>query len=119
SVNGIADTTGPKISSRTTFMFSLVSTSTVGSTKYPLSPCRPPPATALAPSERPDSRKPQTRLSCSSETRGPISLDSSHPGPTLIFFAFDHFVEDALLHIQAGAGAAALSMVKEDGAGRA
>src|SRR5678816_2438378 len=69
-------------------MFSLVSTSTVGSTKYPLSPCRPPPATALAPSERPDSRKPQTRLSCSSETRGPISLDSSHPGPTLIFFAF-------------------------------
>ena len=38
SVNGIAATTGPKISSCTTFMFSFVLTSTVGSTKYPLSP---------------------------------------------------------------------------------
>jgi len=44
--NGIAQTTGPKISSRTTFMSGVVSVSTVGSTKYPRSPARPPPAGA-------------------------------------------------------------------------
>ena len=33
--------------------------------------------------------------------------------------AFDHFVEDALLHVQPRAGAAALSVIEEDGAGRA
>src|SRR6185312_13592589 len=48
SRNGIAVTTGPKISSCTTFIFSFVFTSTVGFTKYPLLPTRLPPVTAFA-----------------------------------------------------------------------
>jgi hypothetical protein len=52
--NGIAHTTGPKISSRTTFMSGVVSVSTVGSTKYPRSPIRPPPAGAWAPASTPE-----------------------------------------------------------------
>ena len=87
SVNGIAVTTGPKISSRTTFMFSFVSTNTVGSTKYPRSPALCPPATAFAPSENPDSKYPQTRFICSSDTSGPICVSGSRPAPTLIFRA--------------------------------
>src|SRR5262249_48093457 len=43
--------------------------------------------TALAPSEKPDSKNPQTRLSCSSDTRGPMSVEDSMPGPTRILSA--------------------------------
>ena len=58
SVNGTAHTTGPKISSRTIFIWECTSLNTVGATKYPLSRCfgRPPPAATVAPSRRPCSR---------------------------------------------------------------
>src|SRR4029077_15254460 len=60
-LNGIAHTTGPKISSRTTFMSGVVSVSTGGSTKYPRSPPRPPPAAAPAPTPAPGG-SPRARL---------------------------------------------------------
>jgi hypothetical protein len=48
-------TTGPKISSRTTLVFGLVSTSTVGSMNQPGPSSFRPPVNALAPSANPDS----------------------------------------------------------------
>ena len=55
--------------------------------KKPRSPNRPPPASAVAPSSRPDSRKPLTRSNCSSETSGPICVPASSPDPSLIDLA--------------------------------
>ena len=87
SLNGSATTTGPKISSLTTFMSPCVLISTVGSMKKPRSPNVPPPASAVAPSALPDSRKLLTRLNCSSDTIGPIWVLTSKPEPSLIDFA--------------------------------
>ena len=53
---GIAQTTGPKISSRTTRISGVVFVNTVGSTNQPSVPCRLPPVTTSAPCWRPLSR---------------------------------------------------------------
>jgi len=72
----------------------------------------------LAPSEKPASRYPQTRLSCSSETSGPCRW--SLPARADVDFssavgdALDDSVEDFFFDVETRAGAAALSVIKED-----
>ena len=78
-----------------------------------------PPVTALAPSEKPASRYPQTRLSCSSETSGPMLRLGIEAGADIDFLrmfgnAFHDSVEDRLLDVEARSGAAALAVIEED-----
>ena len=69
-------------------MSAFVFAKTVGCTKCPPEELSYfPPATTSPPSDLPDSIYPETFWNCSSETNGPISVDESIPGPTLIWSA--------------------------------
>src|ERR1022692_3576705 len=78
SLNGAATRTGPKISSRTTFMSGLVLVSTAGSMKQPRSPCRPPPPSPGALDDQ--ARASDAALAVVEEDRIGCALDGRGPG---------------------------------------
>ena len=119
-------TTGPKISSRSTFIVGSVSVSTVGCDEVAaVALSASPPATALAPcvlrrsrGSRAPSRTARRRPA------GPSAVSGSMPGADLdlagvLGDALDDLVVRALLHVQPRAGGAALAMVEEDRVRRA
>src|SRR5580700_4616170 len=123
SSNGIAHTTGPKISSRTTDISGLVSVNTVGWTKYPASPTRSPPVTTCArlsagfeiAGHPPELlvRDERAKLGLGIETMSDTDLRGT-VGNTL-----HQPIKHALMGIEPRAGGAALPHVEEDRARRA
>ena len=122
SLNGIAVTTGPKISSRTTFMSSRVFTRTVGSTKYPLLPfslsagkgCR-----ALRKSGFEISANAVELLLGNERTHAGLGIET---GTDLDFLgvvghSFHNTVENGLFYIKSRPGATTLTVIEKDRAG--
>src|SRR5262245_14012673 len=88
----VTTSTGPKISSRYASISAVTWSSTVGPTKnpssYPSTTSPRPSTTSVAPCSSPEPMYPTIRSRASRVTTGPISLDSSRPGPTLTVVAF-------------------------------
>ena len=125
SSNGIAQTTGPKISSRTTFMSLLVLVRIVGCDEVAAV------ADAAAADDRLGARRrgptPGSRAPSRTARRrsaAPSACPASMPGADLDLLgllgdARDDVVETAALDVQARAGVAALAVVEEDAVGGA
>ena len=120
---GWAVTTGPKISSRTTFIVGLVSTSTVGSMKSPGPSIFRPPLNAQGPLGEPglDVAPDPVQLLLGHQRAhlgGRIHARADLHPARLFGYSLGHLVEGAVLDVQPRPGRADLAVVEEDRACR-